>query len=192
MQSELPLYEEIVTTERLRVLQVNPIMGSFDLAHMQRIHTYLFQDVYPFAGQIRTENIAKDSLLFADSRFITPDGERLAKELRSNDYLRSTSLDQFGTKDADLMADRNVLHPFQEGNGRTTREFIRSLAKEAGFDLDWRRVVPERVFEASVKSKNDPRELAVVIKECTPPARGRERTMDAPDKSRVVDKGYER
>jgi cell filamentation protein len=58
-QAQLTAFENLVTTRRNAQLGLNPIIGNFDLAHLQEIHYYLFQDVYPFAGKIRTENILK-------------------------------------------------------------------------------------------------------------------------------------
>ena len=61
------------------------------------------------------------------------------------------------------MAEINVLHPFREGNGRTQREFIRTLAIRNGFELDWSRENKDEVLHASIRSKDDYTDLAKVI-----------------------------
>jgi len=66
-------------------------------------------------------------------------------------------------------AELNVLHPFREGNGRSLREFMRQLALNAGYDLDFTLVPGRMVFEASVASTTDPEPLAQVLLECLHP-----------------------
>jgi cell filamentation protein len=61
------------------------------------------------------------------------------------------------------MAEINVLHPFREGNGRTQREFIRSLALFNGYDLSWKRVEPDALLAASIRSITNTTELAKLI-----------------------------
>lgn len=60
------------------------------------------------------------------------------KQLRDHRFLVGMSPSNFSSHAAEVMADWNVLHPFREGNGRATREYMRTLAKDAGYDLDWR------------------------------------------------------
>lgn len=58
-QAKLDIYERIYTAKRLQELMEKPINGIFDLNHLQKTHQYIFQDVYPFAGELRTVNIGK-------------------------------------------------------------------------------------------------------------------------------------
>jgi cell filamentation protein len=100
------------------------------------IHQYLFQDVYEWAGKVRTVNISKDGKPFFN-------GERfhiafhyidtLISEFRN---IRNTDKSQIAEKLAEILDNVNYLHPFREGNGRTQREFIRLLALEKGFVLN--------------------------------------------------------
>ena len=60
----------------------------------------------------------------------------------------------------------NVLHPFREGNGRTQREFIRTLLLKNGYSLDWSRVSKEVLMKTSIQSVNDHKPLANVIHDC--------------------------
>lgn len=166
---ELALFESLVSTKRLAELHLTPITGDFDLSHLQDIHHYIFQDVYPFAGQIRTENIAKDNFRFAPTQFIEPAAQDIFGQLQGEGALKGMPAEQFAERAAYYMAEINVLHPFREGNGRSTREFIRELANNAGFDLQWSRVDKDRVFQASVRSIHDTTELEKVIKEAITP-----------------------
>ncbi|MBJ7988135.1 Fic family protein, partial [Bacillus cereus] len=67
---QLKSFETVMTAVRIAELQKKPIVGNFDLKHLQEIHKYIFQDVYPFAGKLREENIAKGSFQFAHASFL--------------------------------------------------------------------------------------------------------------------------
>jgi len=91
--------------------------------------------------------------------------ERFAR-LASEGYLKALGAGAFADRAASYLGALNTLHPFREGNGRTQREFIRGLALEAGHKLDWSRVTPKQMVEASILSHNLGRnsELAAVIR----------------------------
>lgn len=163
-QDLLKSVETIMTGVRIMELQKKPITGSFDLKHLQKIHKYMFQDVYPFAGKLREENIAKGAFQFAHVSFLKEQATELFKQLKNENTLKGLKIDEFSNKAAHYMAEINVLHPFREGNGRTQREFIRCLAVSNGYSLEWERVRKEDVFNASVKSVLDPTDLSKIIK----------------------------
>lgn len=108
-------------------LRQNKMIGNFDVLHFLAIHKFLFEDIYPFAGKIRTEDIAKDNFRFAKWEYIEQQLKELFKRL-SKDQFKGLSKEEMSKKLAYYMSELNVLHPFREGNGRTIREFIRELA----------------------------------------------------------------
>lgn len=159
---QLQAMETILSTQRLSELQEKPVKGDFDLRHLQLIHACLFGDLYPFAGEIRTENITKDGFSFAQARFIKEASGSLFEQLMQEDW---EQMDQtvLPLKLAYYMSEINVLHPFREGNGRSLREFIRCISLEAGYHLDWSAVPHEKVLQASIESVHDVRKLEEVI-----------------------------
>lgn len=161
---QLKKFETIMTAVRIAELQKNPIVGNFDLKHLQQIHKYIFQDVYPFAGKLREENIAKGSFQFAHATFLKDQASELFKQLKEENHLKGLKIEEFSNRSAHYLAEVNVLHPFREGNGRTQREFIRCLALSNGYSLDWKLQRKEDVFNASVKSVLDPTDLSKIIK----------------------------
>ncbi|PGZ17599.1 cell filamentation protein Fic [Bacillus cereus] len=163
-QDLLKSVETIMTGVRIMELQKKPITGNFDLKHLQKVHKYMFQDVYPFAGKLREENIAKGSFQFAHASFLKDQAVELFKQLKDENTLKGLKIDEFSNRAAHYMAEINVLHPFREGNGRTQREFIRCLALSNGYSLEWEREKKEAVFNASVKSVLDPTDLSKIIK----------------------------
>ncbi|MFD1017910.1 Fic/DOC family protein [Thalassobacillus hwangdonensis] len=163
---DLELMEVAYTARRLLTLQNGPVKGAFDLEHLQAIHRYIFRDIFPFAGEIRTENIGKGTFSFANARFIVPEANRIFKELKEENYLDGLLRTDFAKRAAYYMAEINVLHPFREGNGRAQREFIRCMAGRSGYRLDWNLVDNETKMTASVQSKTKIDELASVIGNC--------------------------
>ncbi|RWZ58759.1 cell filamentation protein Fic [Halobacillus fulvus] len=161
---QLQAMETILSTQRLSELQEKPVDGDFDLRHLQRIHEYIFKDLYPFAGEIRTENITKDGFSFAQARFITEASKPLFDQLISENW-EVMNRSELAEKLTYYMSELNVLHPFREGNGRSLREFIRCLALEAGYTIDWAKVPREKVFQASVESVYDSTHLQQIIEQ---------------------------
>ncbi|MEC3882939.1 cell filamentation protein Fic [Halobacillus litoralis] len=161
-EKQLAALESMFTAQRLAELQSTPITGEFDLRHLQKIHARLFSDLYPFAGEIRTENITKDGFSFAQARFILDAAEPIFQQMMREDW-KSMNRVLIVEKLVYYMSEINVLHPFREGNGRSLREFIRCVALEAGYRLDWSVVPPEAIFKASVQSVKDVSALAQVI-----------------------------
>lgn len=153
--------------------------ASFDLVQLQDIHRFIFQDVYPFAGQIREENISKDFFSFASTQYILSYANELFKQLHQENGLVGLDIESFSERAAHYMAEINVLHPFREGNGRTQREFMRQLAQHAGYDLEWSRVDPQRLLRASIRSKTDTQDLIEVIRESTEPGKTQSGTTKA-------------
>lgn len=139
-----------------RTLQLGkrPVKGRFDLAHLRAIHRRLFQDVYSWAGEIRTVAISKGNTLFALPQYIEPYGNQLFAGLDSEGQLKGLGHDDFARRAAYYFGEINALHPFREGNGRTQREFMAQLAREARYVLDWTRVDREALVEASIRSAN--------------------------------------
>ena len=158
--------EALYTAQRLLELHAKPIMTNFDLENLKMIHKYIYQDLYKFAGTIRDENISKGQTLFASVLCIVPNAEKLFSQLRLENYLVGTTIDDFSKKAAYYMSESNIIHPFREGNGRAIREFIRCLALKCGFILNWNAITNSEILEASISSVNDISHLTKVIRRC--------------------------
>lgn len=159
---KLQTYEAKITAAKSLGLRKSGITGNFDSNHIKQIHKYLFEDVYPFAGQFRTENIAKGEFRFAQFEYIETELESLLNKLKKEEYLQGLNKKDLATKLAYYLAELNVLHPFREGNGRTNREFIRQLALKNGYQLDLKKAKAEEILEASIESIVDTRKLDII------------------------------
>lgn len=128
------------SASRLRELREKPLAGNFDLDHLKAIHAYIFQDVYEWAGKVRTINISKGDTAFALAPYIENEARKLSASLASETYLHGLEKPQFVERFAHYYAEWNVLHPFREGNGRATREWLVQLARAAGYEFDQTRI----------------------------------------------------
>lgn len=159
-------YETSVIGLKLMALSKRGITGKFDVSHFVSIHKFLFEDIYPFAGLFRTENIAKDYFQFAEWEYIESELTRLLSELKSENFLANLTKEKFTERLAYYWAELNVLHPFREGNGRTTREFLRQLSLKNGYILNLHKILPQKLFNASIKSIIDTADLEKYLYAC--------------------------
>ena len=142
--------EKQLTMLRLLELQARPVEGNFDLKHLCSIHRYIFQDLYDWAGEIRTVDIAKGNM-FCKAEFIESNAKTLFSRLKE-EHLDTLAASELVRKLAYYFSEINALHPFREGNGRTQREFIKALARSEGFDVDFTKVTADEMLAASKAS----------------------------------------
>lgn len=164
--SALENYETSVIGLKLMALNKKGITGKFDVSHFVDIHKFLFEDIYPFAGLFRNENIAKDYFQFAEWEYIESELTRLLDELKKENFLANISKEDFAKRLAYYWAELNVLHSFREGNGRTTREFLRQLALKNGYILNLQNVDAQSLLSASIKSIIDTSALEELLYKC--------------------------
>ena len=81
-------YESKITAAKLLALRKQKITGNFDVNHLVSIHKFLFEDIYPFAGKFRNENIAKDNFMFAQYEYIEDELKRILDELKKENFLK--------------------------------------------------------------------------------------------------------
>ncbi|MBQ7801517.1 MAG: Fic family protein [Oscillospiraceae bacterium] len=146
----LAVAEREITSIRLAVAKLNPIKGSFELKHLQKIHKTVFGDIYDWAGKLRHVNIAKGNQ-FCLAMNLETYAENLFRKLENEHYLIGYE-GSVPHRLAYYMSEINVLHPFREGNGRTQRLFIEYLALVAGYRLDFSLVSAQEMIVASADS----------------------------------------
>lgn len=126
--------------------------GKF--ATLQAIHKYLFEDIYDFAGEIRTVNMAKGNFRFAPLIY-------LQAALESIDKMPQSNFDEIVEKYVEM----NIAHPFREGNGRSTRIWLDHILKnEIGKVVDWSKVDKEDYLLAMERSPIKDVEIKVLLK----------------------------
>jgi len=151
-QQELEIAERAITSVKATQASVNHIRGRFGVNHLKRMHKFLFEDIYPWAGQFRTVNISKGNM-FCRADYIEKQLESLFDSLKRENYLKNcASIDDIGKRLSYYISEINVIHPFREGNGRTQRMFVEHLAYSRGYILDFATISSEDMLEASIRS----------------------------------------
>jgi len=144
-QIELAKAEERITKIKAIKLFETGILNIFEVGTfkgLSQIHRYLFEDVYEFAGKIRTENISKSNFRFASAMY-------LEEALKQIDKMPQSNFDEIIEKYVEM----NIAHPFREGNGRSTRIWLDMiLKKEIGKVIDWSKVDKEDYLLAMERS----------------------------------------
>ncbi len=134
-----------------RLLEPVPA-GDFDLAHLQAIHRHIFQDVYVWAGEIRTVEIAKGESRFQPRRYIAAGMADVHRRIVAAGFFRASGQEGFAAGMGPVMGDINHVHPFREGNGRTQFQYLKQLAARAGHAIDLTRIERAAWLEASCRS----------------------------------------
>jgi cell filamentation protein len=154
---------------RVVELEESPLSGTFDIRHLRAIHRYIFQDIFPWAGDFREVMTARTgSFGFPPPHLLIPSLEMLFTALRTESHLKNLNADTFAARAGHYMGELNAIHPFREGNGRTQREFIRTLALTAGHPINWKNITADENNEASRISfaTGNNTGLATIIREC--------------------------
>ena len=155
--------EEITLIKQMELLK-NPIKGNFTKTQLMNIHKFIFEDIYPFAGKIRREQISKADTMFYPPNLIGRELDGLFTKIKEKNMLRETNKEKVFDNLAYIMAELNIIHPFREGNGRSIREFIRLMAKRMGYDLNWGNVDKTELLGASIQSVDNYKVLVGIIK----------------------------
>jgi cell filamentation protein len=136
-RAALAAAESDLSAARVDQLRRRRLPGTYDLEHLRVFHWTIFQDVYPWAGQLRTVLIVKAGASFCLPSQIESTAADVFGRLTEAHHLRGRDRHGFLDGLSTLLAEVNALHPFREGNGRTQRAFLSQLARDAGYRLRW-------------------------------------------------------
>jgi cell filamentation protein len=128
--------------------------GHFDYEHLKAIHFHYFNEIYTWAAQERSVDIAKQNSYFAHIQYIAKELTKTFSQLKKENYLQDLTSNDFCSRLAHYFNDINAAHPFREGNGRTLRAFCDLLAEQAGYQLDWARVSIDEYTQANIHGFN--------------------------------------
>ena len=155
--SELARVEEKISKQKAISLFQTGLLKTFEVGTfkgLSEIHKYLFEDIYEFAGKLRTVNIAKGSFRFAPVIY-------LEVALSNIDKMPQSTFDEIIEKYVEM----NVAHPFREGNGRSTRIWLDLiLRKELRQVIDWNCVDKTDYLLAMERSPIKDIEIKVLLK----------------------------
>lgn len=135
-------------------MEKTPISDKFDFEHYRAIHKYLFEDIYDWAGKIRSVNISKKGTHFVKADEIEQLANNCFERLKAENYFKNQDFDIFIDSIVDFYNTTNLLHPFREGNGRTQRIFISQLIRFCGYELDFSEIDSDLLMIATMQSAN--------------------------------------
>ncbi|WP_068532257.1 Fic/DOC family protein [Tsukamurella pulmonis] len=147
--AQLQQYEERVAALRIIEIAAEPerFGGDFSFAHLQRIHEHILQDVYDWAGEMRTTNTQAMGMPHCRAEFLPEETARVFNDLQ-RDLPLSSDVDQALATVADHWGELTALHPFRDGNSRSQRVFVDFMLRDAGHEVDWERVDAAAVHAA--------------------------------------------
>lgn len=156
--AELAREEERISKKKAAMLFENHILDNLKsgkFSTLQTIHKYLFDEIYDFAGKLRTVNIAKGNFRFAPLMYIE-------SALKNIDEMPQSNFDEIIEKYVEM----NIAHPFREGNGRSARIWLDHMLKtEIGKVIDWSKVDKEDYLLAMERSPIRDIEIKYVLKD---------------------------
>ena len=155
--ADLAREEERISKKKAAELFENGMLDELPAGRfstLQAIHKYLFDDIYEFAGKIRTVNLAKGNFRFAPLMY-------LDAALENIDKMPQSTFDEIIEKYVEM----NIAHPFREGNGRSMRIWLdHTLKNETGKVIDWRKVDKEDYLLAMERSPIRDIEIKYILK----------------------------
>jgi len=150
---KLQITERKLSYAKITYLTTNPFKGVLDLKYLQRIHRFIFEDIYTWAGHIRGgQFFSKGETEFCRAPMIHIYAENIFGKLRDEKWLRGLDREKFIKRMAYFMAEINALHPFREGNGRTQRVFFEELARRAKYEVNFGNTNPEELLYADIEA----------------------------------------
>jgi len=155
--AELAREEEKISKIKAIELYESNLVEDFEVGKFSglvKIHKFLFDKIYDFAGKIRTVNLAKGNFRFAPVMY-------LEAALKNIDNMPQSTFDEIVEKYVEM----NIAHPFREGNGRSTRIWLDMiLKKELKLVVDWNKVDKEDYLLAMERSPIKDVEIKVLLK----------------------------
>ena len=155
--ADLAREEERLSKKKAVELFENGVLDTLPagkFSTLQSIHKYLFEDIYDFAGKLRTVNLAKGNFRFAPLMY-------LEAALSNIDKMPQSTFDEIIEKYVEM----NIAHPFRDGNGRSTRIWLDHILKtEIGRVVDWSKVDKEDYLLAMERSPIKDVEIKVLLK----------------------------
>ena len=141
---------DLVEARVIELREAPELLGdrSYDLTYLRAIHRHLFQDVYDWAGDVRTVRLEKGDESFCPPGSINQPMDHVAAQIHHLNQLNAVQEADLARTVAYLYDNANFAHPFRDGNGRSTREFFNLLLSERGAGLDWEKTDQAELYSA--------------------------------------------
>ncbi|PVY76858.1 cell filamentation protein [Tamilnaduibacter salinus] len=164
--AELTDAERDITAAAAEEIEFEP--PPYSLATLRRVHRLLFRDIYDWAGECRSVDIAKGETRFCTAQRIEPEAKKLFDQLAGRNWLEGLSRYALVRELAEFYGELNMVHPFREGNGRAQRLLFEFLIVNAGYEIRWEPVTEKEWQEANIQSalRCDSSGLEAIFEKC--------------------------
>lgn len=147
---------DLSTARTIQVQDDDLVPPTRDLLELQGLHRHIFQDLFAWAGEIRSIDMRRGAGdFFAPASHIEVNSAHVFSRLHELDHLRGLARDEFLAQITNFYDLLNFIHPFREGNGRTQRLFWSRVSHDAGWLLDWRPIHGSELDETSRIARED-------------------------------------
>lgn len=149
-QAQLDENETLIVGVKSLQFELAPFPEPLDFNYYKKLHRFLFDELYEWAGIVRSINLSKQHTRFCPADEIESLAGRMFSRIEQMNFLCGLPREDFIAELTDFYSSVNYLHPFREGNGRTQRLYFRQLAQRAGYKLDFAAVDSDRMMIATI------------------------------------------
>ena len=149
-QDQLNENETLIVGVKSLQFELAPFLEPLNFDYYKRLHRFLFDELYEWAGAVRNINLSKQHTHFCPADEIASLAERMFGRVENMNFFCGLPREDFIAELTDFYSSVNYLHPFREGNGRTQRLYFRQLAQRAGYKLDFSAVDSDRMTIATI------------------------------------------
>ncbi|MHA3722950.1 Fic/DOC family protein [Leucobacter sp. HY1910] len=163
---------DLTVSRTIQLQTYNLVPGTRDLAELQALHQHIFQDLFDWAGRLRTIDMRRgQGQFFAPQAGLETNAFHVFTSLKDKKFLQGLGRASFVDELAVFYDQLNYIHPFREGNGRTQRLFWSRVAHDAGWVLDWRPIHGEELNEVSRAAREEGKLAALrdALAQCVAP-----------------------
>lgn len=146
--AELANAEQEITELAVDGIDFEP--PPYDFGYFKKLHSLIFEDVYEWAGKVRTIDMSKGDTRFCTCSRITPETDKIFQAFAEADYYQHYDRENFVKAIAELYVELNMAHPFREGNGRAQRMLFEHIIINAGYEFDLESVTQPEWIDANI------------------------------------------
>lgn len=151
-ENQLDMMERNITSILIAKAMIDITFENVDFSFYKKLHSYIFSDIYEWAGTVRKVEMSKKSTAFCPVEDIEKRALNIFDNLKKNNYFKDLPKYELINSFTDLYCDLNYLHPFREGNGRIQRLFLSMLLKSINKTLDFSKIDSDLLMIATIKS----------------------------------------
>lgn len=149
-QPQLDENETLIVGVKSLQFELAPFPEPLDFSYYKCLHRFLFDELYEWAGTVRSINLSKQHTHFCPADEIESLAGQMFGRAENMNFFCGLPREDFVAELTDFYASVNYLHPFREGNGRTQRLYFRQLAQRAGYKLDFSAVDSDHMMIATI------------------------------------------